>query len=297
MAKNPKTDKEKPCAAKNGPEEDKLSTDNLMKAYRISVARKIAAGEKGLASELEYLKQIDKENTPAPEDKTSEIPQPEQIGIPARLRVPREYKMSAAAIEARRKGGKASAEKYPNKNWKHGKYSRSFITGKIRPCKTTCSDYPCELIDDGATRPGEACLDKTAVLETYTAIEKSIKDAKCSDDFRELASLTIAQSKHVLDMLLEDIIRDGTNVKSERFDAAGRVIGFEIKPHPSLLAVTKLISELGMTPQEMMITPRQIAKQGNEETGITTIADLMGDIGNKIKKAKERREQELNDDD
>lgn len=295
MAKKPVENNEDNIGT--GTEEDKLSTDYLEKAYRVSLARKIALGEKGLASELEHLKRVDKENSSAPEDKTPEAPKKDEIGIPARLRIPSKYTMSVSATEARRKGGKASAKKYPNKNWKHGKYSRSFITGKVRPCKTTCNDYPCVLIDDGSTTPGEACLDKAAVLETYTAIEKSIKDAKCSDDFRELAALTIAQSKYVLDMLLEDIIRDGTIVKSERFNAAGEVIGFEAKSHPSLLVVPKLIAELGMTPQEMMITPRQIAKQGSEETGITTIADLMGDIGNKIKKAKERSEQEENDDD
>lgn len=262
--------------------EDKLSADNLIKLYKINVARKIAAGEVKLASELEYLQKLEKEQKVASaksgiRNPKSEIEYEEEIGLPSRLRIPRSYTMTEAARKARSKGGKARAKKCPTPNWKHGKYARSAVTA-MKPCKTTCDKYPCELIAENKVKPGEACLDMVFVVETYKAIMNAVKK-KEYDGYNEIAAINISQSIEVLRMCLEDIIRDGTMVKSEKFDGFGRVIGYEVKPHPSLLVVPKLLAELGMTPQEAMITPRQIVKQGSEEEGKQTIADLIGTVG------------------
>jgi len=123
------------------------------------------------------------------------------------------------------------------------------------------------------------------VVQTYEAIMKAVKN-KDYDGYNEIAAFNISQSIEVLRMCLEDIIRDGTMVKSEKFDTNGKVIGFEVKPHPSLLVVPKPLAELGMTPQEAMITPRQIARQGSEEEGAQTLADLIGGV-KKLTKPKE----------
>ncbi len=272
---------------------DKLSADYLTKAYKINIARKIAAGETKLASELEYLRELEnrqKKSGDSPGSTTPSVnrdsPLEDEIGIPERLRIKRPYHMSEAAIKQRQdrrsKGGKASAKKHPAKSWKHGKYAMSSVT-TMKPCRTTCEKFPCELIEQNKVKPGEACLDMVFVIQTYEAIINAVKNNEY-DGFNEIAAFNISQAIEVLRMCLEDIITDGTIVKSEKIDKEGNVIGFDIKPHPSMLSLPKLLAELGMTPQEAMITPRQIAKAGDVEDGIKSLADLMSGVG-KLKKS------------
>lgn len=285
-------DKDKKSVGANGNSPDtgsrpELTFDKLLAAHRLNIGRKILAGETGLSRELEHLQELENKGKAA-QDKSSidnsQSPIEEEIGLPSRLRIPRNYTMTEAARKARSKGGKARAKKCPSPNWKHGKYARSTVTA-MKTCKTSCDKYPCELIADNKVTPGEACLDMVFVVQTYEAIMMAVKN-KEYDNYNEIAAFNISQSIEVLRMCLEDIIRDGTMVKSEKLSADGRVIGHEVKPHPSLLVVPKLLVELGMTPQEAMITPRQIAKQGSEEEGVKTIADLIGAVG-KLQKPKE----------
>lgn len=303
MAKSKDKDKDKGKGKDEGSPGGNPTVDDLIKDYKAKLADKIKSGETKLAGELVKLKEAEREQPPEPEEKgestKSEIRNPkaeieedeiedDEIGIPSQLYIPRHYTMTEAARKQRRdrrsKGGKASAKKYPNKNLKHGKYARSTVTAMKR-CKTTCEKYPCELIAQNEVSPGELCLDMVFVVQTYEAIMKAVND-KDYAGFNEIAAFNISLSVEVLRMCLEDIIRDGTMVKSHKVNADGQVIGFEVKPHPSLLVVPKLLAELGMTPQEAMITPRQIAKQGSEEDGVKSIADLIGAVG-KLKKPNE----------
>lgn len=269
-----------------------ISLDKLIKAHKINIARKIQAGETGLAKELEYLQSLEARQNEA-EGRKQKTPNPNhehEIGIPEHLRVKRNYTMTVAAREQRSKAGKARADKGIKPNWKHGKYARSFIEGAIRPCKSSCHQYPCALIADGSVKPGSMCLDKAAVIQTYTAIINAVKNKKM-DDYNDIASLTIAQSIQTLNMLLEDIIRDGTTIKRERTDAQGNVIGVDYVHHPALNALPKMIADLGMTPQEMMITPRALTKQITEDDGVKTIADIMSRVGEVMRKKTETQKQ------
>ncbi|MCP4259107.1 MAG: hypothetical protein GY774_16600 [Planctomycetes bacterium] len=283
--------------AKNKDKEDgsgkELTFDKLLAAHKQNIGRKILAGETGLSRELEHLQELENKSKGGKPSDLTDLPESqsfeEEIGIPSSLYIPRHYTMTEAARKQRRdrqsKGGKERAKKCPTPNWKHGKYARSTVTS-MKPCKpNTCEKYPCELIAESKVRPGEACLDMVFVVQTYEAIMKAIKNEDY-DNYNEIAAFNISQSIEVLRMCLEDIIRDGTMVKSNKLGADGKVIGFEIKPHPSLLVLPKLLAELGMTPQEAMITPRQIAKQGNEDDGMQTIADLFGRV-QKLQKPKQ----------
>lgn len=271
-----------------------ISTDDLIKDYKAKIAEKIKSGETKLSGELAKLREIEraqelegKQKDEFPPDgsqlEAGNIePEEDEIGIPERLRIKRPYHMSEAAIKQRKdrrsKGGKESAKKFPNKNHKHGMYATKSVTA-IKPCKTTCQKYPCELIAENKVNPGDSCLDMVFVLQTFKAINKAIKD-KEYDDFNEIAAMSISQSIEILRMCQEDILRDGTIVKSEKLNTEGKVIGHEIKPHPSMLVLSKLIAELGMTPQEAMITPRQIAKDGNEKELPQSLAGLLSSIPN-----------------
>ena len=275
---------------------DNLTAPELIRLAKASAINAIKAGKSGMARELENLLALEARllspSGGGKGEEKSKIPNPqseiEDVGIPQNLRIRRHYTMTPAALEVRRKGGKARAAKFPAPNWKHGKYAQSFIVKAIRPCKSTCKDYPCKLIDDGSTKPGEPCLDKSAVIQMYSALNDAIKNKKY-DDFNDIAALTIAQSLHTLHMLLEDVIRDGPTLKREKHNSEGKVIGYDYVTHPALLALPKMIADLGMTPQEFMATPRQIAKQGSEEEGIKTISDLLSSVGETIRKKSEAR--------
>ena len=269
-------------------ETNDLSLKELVKAHKTNIARKIKAGETGLAKELEHLQRLEAEDGRLKaEGGKSETRNPkletEEYGIPEHLRIKRGYTMSDAARAARSKGGIARAKECPTPNWKHGKYAQSFITGSIRPCKTTCKDYPCELIEEGNTKPGGACLDKDAVIQTYTAILAAEKNKKY-DNFNEIASLTIAQSIQTLQMLLEDVIRDGPTLKREKWDKDGKVLGHEYVPHPALLTLPKMIADLGMAPSEFLATPRSVAKVDDEDKGTESLAQFLSKLGNKMQK-------------
>ena len=274
----------------NPDQSNDISLDKLVRAHKINIARKIKAGETGLAKELEHLQNLEARLKAEADVVKSKIRNPnskigdeDEIGIPEDLRIRRRYTMSDDARAARSKGGLARAEKCPTPNWKHGKYAQSFITGSIRPCKTTCKDYPCELIDDDSTKPGGACLDKAAVIQTYTAILDAVKNKKY-DNFNEIASLTMAQSIQTLQMLLEDVIRDGPTLRREKWDKDGNVLGYEYVPHPALLTLPKMIADLGMTPQEFLATPRSVAKVDDEEKGTESLAQFLSKLGNKMQK-------------
>jgi hypothetical protein len=220
-----------------------------------------------------------------------------EIGIPENLRIKRQYTLSPSALAQRQ-----AISKLPkpgmigNRNaWKHGEYAQGFIINKIKPCRSTCPQYPCDLVDEGATKPGGDCLDKAEIVHAFMAIMKAIKN-KDYDDFQEIAALKIAGAMQVVGNLIEDIMRDGTIVKSEKWDKEGCLLGYEIKPHPALLALPKMIAELGLTPSEMMITPKAIAKKDTEEEGIKTLSELMSRVGQNIKEKQQTKNDDAGND-
>lgn len=210
---------------------------------------------------------------------------PEEIGIPAGLRVRRRYTMSPEALAQRKAAGNSPAKpesmKGNRNGWKHGRYADGFIN-KIKPCKSTCPQYPCSLVSEGEVEPGDDCLDKVEVIQFFRAVHDAVKN-KNFDDFNELAALQIANTIKVIDMLIEDIIRDGTVLKREKRDAKDNLI-VEYVTHPSLLALPKLVADLGLNPAEFMITPRAIARDKNERDVGKTLAEMMSRAGRGLKK-------------
>jgi hypothetical protein len=206
----------------------------------------------------------------------------EEYGIPEELRIKRRpYTMTAAALE-QRKAASNSPEKAKamlgNQNaWKTGEHAKGFIRQIFKPCKSTCTQYPCQLIEDGATSPGEACLDKQEFMHCLANMQSAIKSGKV-DDIKDMAALRIAGVWEVVRMLTEDILADNTVVKSQKLDKTGKVIGYEVKPHPSLLSLGKLVESAGLTAPEWMVTPRQIAKEDTDKKTSETLATLMGKV-------------------
>ena len=217
-------------------------------------------------------------------------PLEDAIGIPERLRVKRRYTMSEAALEQRKKASQSPAKsegmKGNRNGWKHGRYADNFL-GKMKPCKTTCPKYPCSLVDENEVSPGDDCLDKVDVVHFFRAVHEAISN-KQYDNFNELAALQISNTLVVVDRLIEDILRDGTVVKREKHDATGNLV-IEYVTHPSLLALPKLIADLGLNPAEFLITPRSISKIDDNDKDRNTFAESMTRVSKVMAKLAAKR--------
>jgi hypothetical protein len=206
----------------------------------------------------------------------------EDHGIPVGLRVKRGYNMSEMALQQRRDAAKQPKPGMLGKrnNFKHGRYAVGFAN-RLRPCLSTCSKYPCVLVEDGACAPGDDCLDVAAVLDFFRAVNDAVKaggKGDKADNFKELASLQISNSMRILEMLQEDIMRDGTVLKRETPTANG--LKTEYVQHPSLNSLTKLISDLGITAPEFLITARSMQRADTDEKSAEGVAGLMSKLGN-----------------
>jgi len=211
--------------------------------------------------------------------------QEEEIGIPQALRVKRHYTVTPAVIERQKANAQQSRPGSADnkRNWKGGKFAKDFIQGRIKPCLSTCELFAeCELVSEGVTKPGGICLDKAAVIATYSAIMDAIKH-KEYDDFNEVSGLMIAEAYHVVRSLLEDVMRDGGVCKRLKYDKNGVLQSEEFVPHPGLLAIPKLIADLGINPREMNITPKAIKDDKNTEEANKTAAGLMSDMARRMR--------------
>lgn len=213
----------------------------------------------------------------------SETTQADEIGIPSEMRVKRRYTMSPAAIQQRKNAGRQPKPTTEgNRNaWKHGRHAASFVN-RIKPCKSTCNKYPCDLVAEGATKAGSDCLDVAEMLNIIKAVHQVINSPKDSAAFNDISSVIIGNSLHILEMMQEDIMRDGTVIKSMKTDKKGNVVATEYKPHPCLGILPKMISDLNMTPENFMITPKAQDKSHNEKETARALTDIFGSAGGKL---------------
>lgn len=244
--------------------------DDLMVA-RSALEVKLAAVESG-----------EEDNAPHPHRGEGADDAP---GIPEHLRIRRHYTLSPAALAQRKH---ASKQKQPNmkgnKNaWKHGNSGQNYIASFIKPCKSSCPDYPCEIIVQGGTKPGGDCLSRAGVIQSYRALVDGIKNKKY-EDFNDMAALVMAKNIQTVQDMFDDIQRDGAFIKEERYDKDGAVCGARFVPHPNMLALPKLLQSIGLTPGEMMLTPKALATKDTDDKGVKTIADLMSSLGSSLKK-------------
>ena len=283
-------------------DDSKDTAKKLQKLYLQNLALKLREGKALTPAEFEHLRLLS-QDTGKPDIPAPDIPEKQtqdeedddkDAGVPERLRFRRSYTLTERALEARRKNAQKSTgpktpegKKASSKNaWKYGQFAQGYILNRVKPCKSTCPQYPCELVKDNSTQPGGECLDKAAVIQFFSAICEAVKN-KQYDDFNEVTSLTIANQIHILHTLMEDIQRDGTMLKKEKHDKDGKYLGYEVVPHPSMLSLIKLSDSLGLTANELMITPKALSKQADDDEGIKTLADLMSRIGGGMKNKSE----------
>ena len=264
----------------------KFDVSSIRKHYKIKLLARINKGEIGLLPELEQLEKLERGEMPSP---NSAIRHPQSAieddyGIPENLRVKRRlYTMTPEALDQRRKASKSknkSAGMRANKNaWKTGEHVKGFIRQIFRPCMSTCENFKtCAVIANGETEPGDLCLDKVQFLRTLNAIDTALQTKKL-DDLNSIMALRIAGGLEVLERLQRDILEDGTVVKSEKWDKEGALLGYELKNHPALPFLAKLMETLNTTPQDMMVTPMAVKKMKTEEKKAKGLAGFINSIG------------------
>lgn len=210
--------------------------------------------------------------------------------------------MSEAALEQRRAASKAGAAaatgpKTPegkaivSRNaWKTGEYSRISrapewlrlaLVSKGKPCKTSCSKYPCSLVEDGLTKPGGDCLDKSVYVEAFEAIIMALQ----SGDAKHAHGLMASQIASAVQMLqdLRNSINDDNPIVAPKYALTkeGEVVMHNGKPvivgyvmHPAFFEYTNLFRALGINLPEMMVTPKASAKLGDQDDAADAITNL-----------------------
>jgi hypothetical protein len=220
----------------------------------------------------------------------------DEYGIPTKLKVKRPYTLSEAALAQRRANAQKASEagavsatgpttpegkKTVSFNaWKTGQYAQTLIRRHRKPCLSTCPNFnDCSMIETGKAAPGMECQDKENLVETFNIIRNAIESGDLTD-LKEILSMLLAKQTHIIADVMDGILQDGAEIILDKYDKDGNVIGHDLKPHPGLLSLSKLMGEAGITFKDMMATPKEITKAGREKDGIKTIADLMSSIAN-----------------
>lgn len=192
--------------------------------------------------------------------------------------------MSEKAKRQREDAGKhPKGDAVKNNAWKHGRYADDVLR-RFRPCKSTCEHFAtCPHVKDGSTSPGDFCLNRATVIRSFEAVVKAVRD-KNLDDFTELAAAIIAGNIEVVQGLISDIIADGATIEQEIFNKEGVSVGFQKEAHPALAALPKMIGAMGLTPAEMLITPKAKKQAENEDATAETLAEILGKAVGDVKK-------------
>ena len=266
--------------------------EDLVDALKTNIQQKLAQGETSVVRDLAELRELEQQL------KKDAAPVGDGIRDGAPLRVRRSYTMSAAAQEQRRAASVLGGPKTPegkaasSKNgWVHGKYAQSRILGLGKPCRSTCADYPCSLVAEEKCRPGADCLDKEHLVEAVLAIERALKNQDYSR-LNDLMVMELAETLSVVRELRASILEHGAVVEHARVDKEGAVIGYELKPHPSLLALPNLMKNLGISFTDFMLTPAAIERKKTDETAGATIADIFRSAGSALTLAREKKGRE-----
>ena len=262
------------------------TTAQLVQTLKDNITLKLNRGDTGVAKDLRELHDL---------EKLLEKEGPVEIREGDPIRVKRSYTMTEAArsqrlaASARSTGpttpeGKAICSK---NNWKHGKYAQSRILGMGKPCRSTCTDYPCSLVEEGKCQPGSDCLDKEHLLEACLAIERALKEQDYTD-FNSLMVMEMGESLQVIRELRGAILEHGTVVETARVDKNGTVIGYDLKPHPALLALPNLMKNMGISFTDFMMTPAAQERKKTDDSAVATIADIFKSAGNALAMAKKK---------
>lgn len=182
-----------------------------------------------------------------------------------------EQRRSAAALSTgpRTPEGKAASSR---NNWKTGEYSaiskadawQRLALSSSKPCKSTCEEYPCSLVEEGVTEPGGDCRDKQVFVEAFDSIITTLQTADAQYS-HGLVAAQAAGAVEVLEKLRGEVMKAPIAYKP-LVNKEGEPVGQVPMANPVLAAYVKLLGELGINLPELMATPKAVlAKQDRDE--------------------------------
>ena len=170
---------------------------------------------------------------------------------------------------------------------RHGHYAQSLMS-LFKPCFSTCPEYPCSLVEEGQTKPGDHCLEKQHFVEILNAVEKAMR-YKNMDDLNDVVALEIASNIDMIRRLKEQILHIGPLVKSSKTVETCSKDGdstsiehIEYKANPALNVISKLIADMGLTLGDAMLTPRELARHKIDEKAVETLSEKAARVGRRI---------------
>lgn len=189
--------------------------------------------------------------------------------------------------------------------WKHGRDSRalrlSFAQSNVaalanlfgKPCKTTCPMHPsnpdcvnpCSLVEDGLTREGGSCLDKTVYVNALAAISDALENGSM-DGMHAMLAAEGAKVMQLLQELTAEIAKRGVLIPIPAVTKEGEVVreddgsivAMDYKLNPALPAFQKLLAEFGISLPEMLATPASQSKAKSGKQVGDALTSLLGDI-------------------
>lgn len=258
--------------------EDQEELVNFRDDYARQLQARVDKGEKLTPEELSFILSV----TEVEGDKF-----PERLHV-APIRHPRSPAQIAQARENLKRinreklqtgpktsGGKATSSRNA---LKHGLYAQSLMS-LFKPCFSTCPEYPCALVEEGQTKPGDNCLEKQHFVEILDAVEKAMRH-KDRDDLNDLIAVELASNIDMIRRLKEQILHIGPLVKSSKtVDTCTKegdstcIEQIEYKPNPALTVISKLISDMGLTLGDAMLTPRELARHKVDSKAVENMSD------------------------
>ena len=170
---------------------------------------------------------------------------------------------------------------------RHGLYAQSLMS-LFKPCLSTCPEYPCSLVEEGQTRPGDNCLEKQHFVEVLDAVEKAMRN-KDMVDLNDVIALEIASNIDMIRRLKEQILHIGPLVKSSKIIETSSKDGdsstiehIEYKANPALAVISKLIADMGLTLGDAMLTPRELARHKIDEKSVETMTERAARLGKRL---------------
>jgi len=274
--------------------DDKQTTLEMLPEQIADLTRRIDAGESGLAAQFSKLLQLQASLRAEIEAEGDDDEDP----LLKRLRVKRPYNLSPAALAARQQNAQKSTgpqtpegkDSSSRNSWKHGQHARRRMIGFGKPCKSSCPDYPCSLINDGDVQPGQDCLNKEYFAATLNAISKALNDGELTD-LKEIVTLQLGGTLQVIEELQASILEYGVFMKSEKLGKDGAVLGYELKNNPSLLPLSNLLKAAGVTLPDFMITPAALERKKSNDDAVDKFADLFRDAGEGLAAARKKKDE------
>lgn len=168
--------------------------------------------------------------------------------------------------------------------WKDGQTARSVRASMVgKPCKSTCSKYPCVFVQAEKTQPGGKCLD----VGDWNIVEESSEAIIAAqngdmDKMKGLAAMLMGMNISVIQQMFADIQARGTWISTDLLGKDGEVIGQKEVENPQINTMMKMMASLGINLPEFLATPQALAKATVDDEQQQTAAEFTRQISRLI---------------